>query len=458
MPRLVVAALRGGAGKSTVAIGLASALRRRGQIVVPYKKGPDYIDAGWLAAAAGAPCYNLDTFMLEERRAVRSFVEHFGGADIAVIEGNRGIFDGMDPGGTFSTARLCRALKAPVFLVLDCTKMTSTAAALVLGVRKFDPRLVLGGVILNRVAGARHESVIREAVEKHAGVPVLGAIPRLRSGTFAERHMGLTPHHEHPSVKKAIRETANLARKYLDIDTIVKIAQSAPPLNKTVSREITAMPQEHRVTIGVIMDSAFQFYYPENLQELQKHGAKIIKLSALKETSLPRLDALYIGGGFPETHAIELSKNRGFMRSLKKAVEDGLPVYAECGGLMYLGRSLSFAGARHRMSGVFPVDFSLEERPSAHGYTVASARRKNPFYDKGVRLKGHEFHYSRATKIDRKSGVYFALKMERGRGIKDGLDGICYKNAFATYTHIHALGTPEWARALIAAALRRRNA
>ncbi|NJD57516.1 MAG: cobyrinate a,c-diamide synthase [Nitrospirae bacterium] len=462
-PRIIIAGVRGGAGKTAVSLGIIASWKQQGRAVVTFKKGPDYIDAGWLSAAAGHPCYNLDPFLIPQKKIMASFLGHYGKADCAVIEGNRGLYDGMDASGTYSTAELAKALHTPVILVMDCTKVTRTAAAMLLGMLKFDPKVKICGVVLNRIAGSRHEMVIREAIEKYCGVPVVGAIPKLRGGQLSERHMGLTPFQEHPGVNETIRAVAGIAAKYLDLGKVWQLAEAASPLSsgqkvegkrrKTKDVSSPALCLAPVVRIGIIRDSAFQFYYPENFEELEKRGALLVEISALTARKLPDVDALYIGGGFPETHAIALAKNRAFRTSVKKAVLQGLPVYAECGGLMYLGEELVLDNKTYPMAGIFPLRFSLEKKPQAHGYTVVKVDRENPFYEKGTVLKGHEFHYSAVRPSRRTPDMRFAFSMERGEGITGRRDGICFKNVLATYTHIHALGSPEWAEGMVKRAM-----
>jgi len=461
-PRIIIAGMRGGAGKTTVSLGVISALKKQGRSIVPFKKGPDYIDAGWLSAASGHPCFNLDAFLITKEKILSSFIGHFGNAECAVIEGNRGLYDGMDAEGTYSTAELAKTLRAPVILVLDCTKVTRTAAAMLLGMILFDPKVKIRGVVLNQVAGLRHEKVIREAIRKYCKIPVVGAIPKLRGEQLSERHMGLTPFQEHPDVKKVVAYTAQIAEKYLDLATLWQIAKSAPSLqaahktdgNRQKKKDFLPVAPSRlaAVRIGIIRDSAFQFYYPENFEELEKRGARLIEISALKAKKLPDIDALYIGGGFPETHAIALAKNRAFRSAVKEAAGAGLPVYAECGGLMYLGEALVIDNRTFAMAGIFPLRFSLEKKPQAHGYTIARIERANPFYKRGTVLKGHEFHYSAVSLSKRRLKMQFAFKMERGEGIMAQRDGICFKNVLATYTHLHALGSPEWAEGMVQAA------
>ncbi len=448
-PRLVIAALRGGSGKTILSAGLCSLWRKQGRAIAPFKKGPDFIDAGWLAKAAGRPCFNLDLFLMEEERIVGSFLSRSKAADGAVIEGNRGLFDGHDKEGRYSTAQLAKLLKAPVILVVDATKTTRTAAAMVLGCQKFDPQLDLKGVLLNQVSGNRHESILRETIEGHCGLPVLGSVPRMQGLSFYERHMGLVPPQEHGSASGAIDDVTRAVEENVEGERLWEIACDAPPIEQTLWTDrdpVSAPPIRPR--IGVIRDTAFQFYYPENLEELSRQGGRIIEISALDCSELPDVDALYIGGGFPETHAGLLARNESFRKSIRERAGAGLPIYAECGGLMYLGESLVVAGKTYPMAGVLPATFGIERRPQGHGYTICEVDSPNPFFEPGLIFKGHEFHYSRVLNWN-KELARLVFKMKRGQGFEENRDGLCIHNCLATYTHIHALGTPEWAHALI---------
>jgi cobyrinic acid a,c-diamide synthase len=449
VPRLVISAVRGGLGKTTLSLGITAAWRKQGKRVAVFKKGPDFIDAGWLGVAAGRPCYNLDPYMMEPERIRRSFAEHAAGADAAVIEGNRGLYDGVDESGAYSTARLSKQLKTPVVLIVDGTKASATVAAVVLGLQQYDEEIALGGVILNNVSTGRHETVIRKAIEKSSGLPVVGVIPRMRGNEFPERHMGLTPFHEHPEVEQAIQSACNVVERYVDLGALWKIAQSAAETGEADTGS-PAVPhrKEDEVIVGVVRDKAFQFYYPDNLEDLERHGGKIREINALRDRDLPRdIDALYIGGGFPETQAAELAANVSFCASVRLHAQQGLPIYAECGGLIYLGRSLSVGTKRHAMTGVLPVDFVLEKKPQAHGYTVLEASSSSLFLDKGVSIRGHEFHYSRVERVDgRFPMAYYVM---RGYGINGSEDGFVQNNIVAAYTHIHALATPQWAPAMV---------
>ena len=454
-----MAALRGGAGKTTLSVALTVALQKRGTAVVPFKKGPDYIDAAWLALAASRPCYNLDTFLMSSEQVVRSFSQHAVTGAVSLIEGNRGLFDGVNAAGEFSTAELAKLLNAPVILVVDCDKVTRTAAAMVLGCLRLDPAVDIRGVILNRVNGNRHAAVIRQAVEEYAGLPVYGTVPRMKDIPFTQRHLGLIPPQEHDRIGRALENAGAIAFDCLDIPGLLSVAESAAPWGVDAFPNPAGLDprDEEAATIGVIKDAAFQFYYHENIEALMDKGAKIIEISALDDRVMPPVDALYIGGGFPETQARLLSENDAFRLSLKSAAEDGLPIYAECGGFIYLGESLTVDDERYPMVGALPVAFGMEKRPQGHGYTTLAVDRENPFFPVGTRISGHEFHYCRiiSGRVDEAHTVCSVL---RGTGMDGQRDGLCRKNILAGFTHLHALGTPEWAEAVIGAARRYRQA
>ncbi|MCL7488912.1 MAG: cobyrinate a,c-diamide synthase [Desulfobulbaceae bacterium] len=454
---IVVAGLSGGSGKSVVSVALTACLRQSGSSVVPFKKGPDYIDAGWLGQAAGYPCYNLDPYLMTREAILSSFQHHTAGMDYAVIEGNRGLYDGVDVDGGFSTAELAVQLDVPVLLVVNCTKVTRTAAALVLGCMELDKRVEIHGVILNQIATSRQENIVRQAVEKYTGVPVVGIVPRQKKDIFPMRHLGVTPHQESVSAQDAVRELAALAEHHFDIGRIIDLMRPVPAgegRRKTADRTAG----DNRVTIGVIRDRAFQFYYEENLEALRDSGADLVMIDALEADSLPdTLDGLYIGGGFPETSARELAENVRFRESVRAEAEAGLPIYAECGGLIFLGRSIVLDGSEYPLAGVFPVTFGISGKPQAHGYSIFTVDRDNPFYRKGASIKGHEFRYSTILRWEGTDND-LAVRMERGTGFINGHDGLVRNNVFALYTHILAGGTPEWAPGLVKAANRYKTA
>ncbi len=452
--RLVIAGLSGDSGKTLVTLSLLAALRKRALSISVFKKGPDYIDAAWLSHVSGFSCHNLDTYLTDPIDVVNSFVVESKDSEMAVIEGNRGLFDGKDIYGTHSTAQLAKLLKASIVLVVDCTKATRTIAAIIKGCQTFDPDLKIAGVILNKVAGERHQKIISASIEKFCDIPVLGAIPKL--GKDAElipgRHLGLTPPTEFASASQLIDKLEEIADNYLDTDKLISVAGNE---DKIISRMTSPPPKETLVRIGYFRDSVFTFYYPENLEALQNEGAELISISSLDDKKLPEIDALYIGGGFPETHAGQLTQNRALMNSVKSSARSGLPIYAECGGLIYLCKSISWQNSRYEMAGVFDVDLVMKEKPVGHGYSMMQIDRSNPFYEIGETIKGHEFHYSGI--LGETDKVDSVATMAAGTGLGNKRDGLMFKNTLAFYTHIHAVGIKSWAFSMIAVALDHRT-
>ncbi len=453
MPRLVVAGLSGGSGKTLVSLGLILSAQRRGMRVSAFKKGPDYIDAAWLSWAAARPAHNLDTFLMGYDGVVASFTLNALPGALNVIEGNRGLFDGFDARGTHSTAELAKALEAPVVLVLDATKVTRTAAAMVLGCQRLDPSVKIIGVILNQVSGSRHETVLREAIEVVCGIPVLGAIPRIpTTRLLPERHLGLVVPEDYPD-RDALRATMEgLVEGRLEFENLWSLACRASSLEPP-TKPRPSLPDGVGLKIGYLRDSAFTFYYPENLDALSLAGAELVPISPLVATFLPDdLDALYIGGGFPETHGEALAANEAFLTSVRCAAERRLPIYAECGGLMLLTRAILWQGRRHLMAGALPFEVEVCTKTQGHGYTELCVDTENAFFPRGAILRGHEFHYSAIlppTFLPRT-----ACEVRRGVGCGGGRDGVVVGNIWASYTHLHALATPEWAAGLLHAARR----
>jgi cobyrinic acid a,c-diamide synthase len=360
----------------------------------------------------------------------------------------------MDARGSYSTAELAKLLQAPVVLVVDCSKATRTVAASVLGCQHLDPDVPIRGVILNQTAGSRHEKVLREAIERVCGVPVVGAVARLADQHFPERHLGLVPPQEHERQAEAIERARAVAEQYLDLDALRTLAEEAPELEFVPGSSMDlGMSNPPSVRIGVFRDAAFQFYYPENLEALVRKGARLIEISPLVETDLPEVDGLYIGGGFPETLAPALAENERFLQSVRRSVESGLPVYAECGGAVFLGDRLLFEGNEYDMAGVLPVIFAFENKPQGHGYTVLETVEDNPFFRVGEAIHGHEFHYTR-MQPSKATDLKFAFRVRRGYGFDGERDGLCRFNVLASYAHVHALGTESWAPSIVQAAAR----
>ena len=448
--RLVIAGLSGDSGKTIASLSILTALRQRGLSVSAFKKGPDYIDPAWLSLVADTVCRSLDTFMVDPEVVVRSFVTHAEKSDISVIEGNRGIFDGRDVSGTHSTAQLAKLIRAPVVLVVNAAKSTRTVAAIVKGCVDFDPDLNIAGVILNRVAGERHLKVSSDSIGEYSGLPVLGAIPNLGddSALIPGRHLGLITPSEYRDGTDLQPRLREIGERFLDIDRIIEIAGSAGPVScaPADSQSVTPVP----VKIGYFKDSVFTFYYPENLEALEASGAELVPVSSLADQGLPEVDALYIGGGFPETHAEQLVRNRSMMKVVKEKALEGLPIYAECGGLIYLARSLRCGDVVYPMAGLFPIDLVMHPKPVGHGYTSLRVDTPNPFYPVGTSLRGHEFHYSGLA--EGPQGEESCMSVMSGVGLGGARDGLVRSNTLACYTHVHADGVKSWASAMVSRA------
>lgn len=465
IPRLVLAGLSGGTGKTIVSLALVRAFTRRGLAVAPFKKGPDYIDARWLAIAAGRDCSNLDPFFHSDEVLRSLFWHRSQGAGLSLVEGNRGLFDGKDALGSCSTAELARRLAAPVVLAIDCTKMTRTVAAIVQGCASFEPGLDLAGVILNRTAGERHRSVLRRSIEEYTDIPVLGMLPKIAENPIPERHMGLLSDQEYGTGAQdghaALDALADTAEQWLDLDAILGVARRAPRMNPATAPLFDGSPRPKAARIGYVHDEALWFYYPENLEALAHAGAELVRLSILSGEPWPDMDGLYLGGGFPEMFAQRIAVNRPVLERIRSLSRAGMPIYAECGGFMLLCDELECRGAdgsvgRHAMAGVFPAATALCERPQGLGYTEAVVEDASPFFRPGETVLGHEFHYSLCL-TGRGASLSATMRMRRGSGIGDGRDGLLYENTFAGYTHIHALAVPDWAPRFVAAAVRWRG-
>ncbi len=450
LPRLVIAGLSGDSGKTVVSLSILSALRSRGLSVSVFKKGPDYIDSAWLGAVGEAECRNLDTYLVEPKVVSRRFVSSAAGSDFALIEGNRGIFDGKDVEGTHSTAGLAKLLQAPVVLVVNGAKVTRTLAAIVNGCRSFDGDLEMAGVIVNRIAGERHREIVMRSIMSYCDVPLLGALPKLGddSSIIPSRHLGLVTPFEFAGGAGIRERFAEIGNRFIDIDRIIDIANGAVDLESSAGEEVIA--PDVKVRLGYFSDSVFTFYYPENLEALRLSGAEMIRISSLRDNELPDIDGLYIGGGFPETHARDLAANDSMLRSVKLAAEAGMPVYAECGGLIYLCRSIEWQGNTYPMAGVFPVDLVMNERPVGHGYTLCEIDSPNPFFSQGTTLKGHEFHYSSPASLP--GDLKTCMNMRLGTGLGQGRDAMVRGSTLACYTHIHADGVTVWADAIVRSA------
>lgn len=438
-PRVFVSAAHKSSGKTTLTLGLAAALAARGHAVQPFKKGPDYIDPLWLGMAAGRPCYNLDFHMMQREEIVAQFARASAGARVSLIEGNKGLYDGLDLDGSNSNAALAKLLGAPVVLVIDARGMTRGVAPLILGYQAFDPDIRIAGVIFNQLGGSRHESKLRAVIEHYTDVEVIGAVQFDSAMQIAERHLGLVPANEQDAARARIRMVAERVAAQVDLGRLFAIADSAPPFLLPAPEE-SAVPAP-RVRIGIARDQAFGFYYSEDLDSLRAANAELVELDMLRDDALPALDGLLIGGGFPEMFMDALEANAGMRSQLRAAIEAGLPTYAECGGLMYLSRSLNYRGETRRMVGVVPGDTVMHDRPVGRGYARLQPTGADRWQESAV-IPAHEFHYSSLENLP--ADADYAYRVVRGYGIDGTHDGYQAHNLLAGYVHRRGSGAQGW--------------
>lgn len=442
MKRLLISAAHKSSGKTLISIGLVAALAARGLKVQPFKKGPDYIDPMWLARAAGRPCYNLDFYVQGPEEIRASFIAHAAVADLALIEGNKGLYDGLDLDGSNSNAALAKLLATPVVLVLDTRGVIRGIAPLLLGYQAFDRDIRIAGVILNNVGGPRHEAKLRAVVEHYTDLPVLGAVHHDPDISILERHLGLVPANEAIASDAQVARVAKRIAAQVDLDRLLEVAET-PPLAPVALPLETPAPALPPVRIAIARDRAFGFYYADDLEALEASGAILLPFDALSDARLPEADALFIGGGFPESFAAELSANRTLRAAIREAIEDGLPTYAECGGLMYLARSLHTQGQTHEMVGVIPGDVVVHGRPVGRGYVRLRETLAHPWQPaRSEEIFAHEFHYSSLENLP--AGLNYAYEVARGHGIDGRHDGFVYKNLLASYTHLRGTAANDW--------------
>lgn len=463
MKKIIISGLSGGSGKTILSLGLARFFTQQGHPVFPFKKGPDYIDSAWLMQACHRPCYCLDPFFMNENELSAHFhgvMQNAPQNGLALIEGNRGLYDGKDQFGSCSTANLAHTLDCPVLLAINCTKMTRTTAALVMGIQNFDPKLKLGGVILNNIASGRHAGIIQKSIEEYTDVPVLGIIPRQSDNPIPERHLGLSLK-DFPDKDSILDRLADIVRENTDTE---KILSAAAEENSGHTVPCTETKQ-HPLNIAYLYDDAFWFYYQENFDALNAEGANLVPLSLLDGKSFDGqlkqyglnendIDGLYLGGGYPELYAEQISASPK-LKTIKNWIDNEMPVYAECGGFMLLTKNLLFPEngtlRSYAMAGVFGVDTEFHPKPQGLGYTEAAAVCENPFHPVGKTWKGHEFHFSAAANCPKNQN--FVLRLTKGRGMGQKIseengcaaDGLAYKNCFASYTHLFAPAVPHFA-------------
>ena len=470
MNRMLISAAHKSSGKTMVSIGLCAALSKRGHAVQPFKKGPDYIDPMWLSQASGRACRNLDLYLMERDDIVATFARH--SAEVNLVEGNKGLYDGLALDGSNSNAALAKLLDLPVFLVIDARGMTRGIAPLILGYQAFDRDINIAGVILNNLGGSRHEAKLRAVIEHYTDVPVVGAIHHDERLSIVERHLGLMPSNESHVATAKIKQIGDAIAEQVDLDMLLALSQKEPlnvphqnPLSNSLPEgeranvksilqfpaSVSPLPRGDKVRIGIARDRAFGFYYADDLDALEAAGAKLVPFDALRDTHLPEVDALYIGGGFPEMCAAELEANSGLRGEIKQAIENGMPVYAECGGLMYLSRSIEYQGRSYQMVGAIPGDVKMHDKPIGRGYVHLKEDETHPWPRPNApakQIKAHEFHYSSLENLPPDSR--FAYHVERGYGIDGERDGLVLHNLLASYTHLRTIGSCYWATRFVA--------
>jgi len=449
-----IAAAHKSSGKTSVSIGLTAALANRGLAVQPFKKGPDYIDPLWLGRAAGRACYNLDFFTMSHAEILATYGSGAAAADISLIEGNKGLYDGLDVEGADSNAALAKLLSVPVVLVIDTSGMTRGVAALIGGYLDFDLDVDIRGVILNKVGGTRHEGKLRAALERYTDTKVLGAIGRDRALEIPERHLGLVPANESDRADATIARLADAVSAGVDVEHLIEIAGAADLPSETQATATPAKPDPD-VRIAIARDAAFGFYYQDDLEAFADAGAELIPFDALSDSRLPEADGLFIGGGFPETHLAALTANQSLLTDIRQALSGGMPAYAECGGLMYLARSIEWQGVKHNMVGAVPGDVIVDDRPQGRGYVLiedtgkslwppASHEAPNP----AAGIPAHEFHYARLENLS--GDLEYAYRVLRGHGIDGQHDGLLVGNLQAGFAHHRNKEANPWVDRFVA--------
>ena len=444
MRRILIAGTNSGVGKTTVTAGLIAALCRRGHSVVPFKVGPDYIDPGFHGAAAGVPAGNLDSWMVPQDQVLETLHRRVPKDAIVVIEGVMGLFDGRKGMGEVgSSAHVAKITDTPVVLVASGAKMARSAAAMVSGYVNFDPDLDFAGVIFNQLSGDSHYQILHDAVCNHLTVPVLGYLPRDTQVAIPERHLGLMPSAEKEKLSELLTSLADLVEANLDVEAIIAAASNAKPLPKPKQRVFPAEPAAQSCRIAVARDEAFHFYYPENLDLLTAFGAEIVPFSPLHDGELPEdIQGVMLGGGFPEMFADKLTANATLRSGLAKAVKQGMPVYAECGGYMFLAQDLAdFAGLRYPMTGVFPGHAEMRSKRRALGYVEVAGAPGNFLLPENETCRGHEFHWS-----DMQDCSQQALYLKQPTG--DPVGERIY-HCLGSYIHLHFLSNPGVAKRFV---------
>ncbi|RLG24205.1 Ni-sirohydrochlorin a,c-diamide synthase [Methanosarcinales archaeon] len=464
LPRVVLAADHSSSGKTTISMGIMAALKDMGYTVQPFKVGLDYIDPGYHTEITGRPARNLDGYLCKSHTIHEIFQHASKGSDISIIEGVRGLYEGLDAtSDTGSTAQIAKILDSPVILIINARSITRSAAAIVKGYAAFDPGVKILGVILNNIGSASHSKKAKKAIETYTDIPVIGVIPRDEGMQISMRHLGLMPAIEGRcrlhDFDARLGSVKSITKQGVDMQQLLEIARSAPPLPELPPTLYVQHRKPPVVRIGVALDEAFNFYYRDNLELLELEGSKIVYFSPLHDKKIPEVDGLYIGGGYPELFAAELEKNKTMRESIYNASQSGCPIFGECGGLMYLTRNIVTIRLNHskyhmakvepgsyEMVGALPGNTHLTHKRVVT-YTVARIMKDTPIGVKNTSIKAHEFHHSEILGLP--EDATFAIKTERGTGIYNKQDGLMQKNTIATYLHIHAASYPRFATSFV---------
>ncbi len=450
MPHIYLSAAHKSSGKTSIAVGLLAAFAERGLSVQPFKKGPDYIDPMWLTRAARRPCYNLDYNTQKDDEILRLFARHANSASFALIEGNKGLYDGLDTQGSDSNAAMAKLLRTPVILVLDAEGVTRGLVPLVLGYQAFDKDVSIAGVILNRVASPRHEGKLRASLECYTDVPILGAVGRHEALVVTERHLGLTTPCETDEYDGKIEQLKTAVTQGVDLDWISGMADTASVADKIGPQSAPAGPADIR--LGIARDAAFNFYYADDLDALERAGAELVFFNTLADERLPDVDGLFLGGGFPETQMAALEANAGLRNEIRSAAENGLPIYAECGGMMYLCRTIRWRGACREMVGAIPFDAVMHAKPQGRGLVRLEETGAGPWplpagRTRAVTISAHEFHH--AALENGPPDALCAYRVLRGQGIDGHRDGIVIGNLLANFCHLRDTNLNHWAERFV---------
>ncbi len=436
-----ISAAHKSSGKTIISLGLCAAFKQKSLNVQTFKKGPDYIDPIWLSKASGNPCYNLDFYNMSDDEIIQLYQNQSSNSDIDIIEGNKGLFDGMSVAGGDANADLAKLLMTPVILVIDSTGITRGVAPLLSGYQVFDKEINIAGVILNKVASERHESKLIQAINYYTDIPVVGCIRRSKALIIDERHLGLIPVNETPQSQTFIKKVTNIITNQVDLNILVNF--NCIKSNKKIINTYTNINRiKEKIIIAIAKDAVFNFYYQDDLDKFESLGVKIKYFDTLKDNNLPICDGLFIGGGFPEMQLEALNANQSLLADIKTKIEQDLPTYVECGGLMYLTNSITYNKKTYSMMGVIDADTYMMSKPVGRGYVELEPTDEHCWAGVSKHIYAHEFHYSKLKNIS--SNTRYAFNILRGVGVNNKFDGIMKYNLLASYTHLHNVASNAW--------------